>query len=122
IMRSRYGHEKEYIVTVDREITKDFVRGMSGGVPIDENVVTRRCKVTEIDPYTFRIILKQGLNRQIRRMCEYFGYNVVKLVRVRVMNIELGTLKAGRYRDITKKEREELTAILEHAVLQDKDN
>ena len=122
IMRSRYGHEKEYIVTVDREITKDFIRGMSGGVPIDENVVTRRCKVSEIDPYTFRIILKQGLNRQIRRMCEYFGYNVVKLVRIRVMNIELGNLKAGRYRDITKKEREELTAILEHAVLQDKDN
>ncbi len=120
IMRSRYGHEKEYIVTVDREITKDFVRGMSGGVPIDENVVTRRCKVTEIDPYTFRIVLKQGLNRQIRRMCEYFGYNVQKLVRVRIMNIELGNLKAGRYRDITRAEREELMAALKESVLADK--
>lgn len=121
IMRSRYGHEKEYIVTVNKEITRDFVRGMSGGVPIDENVVTRRCKVTEVDPFTFRIILKQGLNRQIRRMCEYFGYDVVRLVRVRVMNIELGTLKAGRYRDITKKEREELTAALAKSVLEDKE-
>ncbi len=63
IMRSRYGHEKEYIVTVDREITADFVRGMSGGVPIDENVVTRRCKVTRIDDFTFRIILKQARSR-----------------------------------------------------------
>ncbi|MCQ2078814.1 MAG: pseudouridine synthase [archaeon] len=121
IMRSRYGHEKEYVVTVDKDITKDFIRGMSGGVPIDENVVTRRCKVSEVDPRTFRIILKQGLNRQIRRMCEYFGYNVVQLVRVRVMNIELGTLRAGRFRDITKKEREDLTAALEKSVLEDKD-
>ena len=120
IMRSRYGHEKEYIVTVDREITKDFVRGMSGGVPIDENVVTRRCKVTEIDQFTFRIILKQGLNRQIRRMCEYFGYGVVKLVRVRIMNIELGNLKSGRYRDISRVEREELLAALRESRLEDK--
>ncbi len=120
IMRSRYGHEKEYIVTVDKEITKDFVRGMSGGVPIDENVVTRRCKVTEIDQFTFRIILKQGLNRQIRRMCEYFGYGVVKLVRVRIMNIELGNLKSGRYRDITRAEREELLAALRESRLEDK--
>lgn len=121
IMRSRYGHEKEYVVTVDKEITKDFVRGMSGGVPIDENVVTRRCKVTQTDAFTFRIILKQGLNRQIRRMCEYFGYGVTKLVRVRVMNIELGTLKAGRFRDITRKEREDLVAALKESVLQKKD-
>ena len=121
IMRSRYGHEKEYVVTVDREITKDFLRGMAGGVPIDENVVTRRCKVSEIDAFTFRIILKQGLNRQIRRMCEYFGYSVVKLVRVRVMNIELGQLKAGRYRDITRRERDELMAILSESRLEDKD-
>ena len=109
IMRSRYGHEKE------------FIRGMAGGVPIDENVVTRRCKVSEIDAFTFRIILKQGLNRQIRRMCEYFGYDVVKLVRVRVMNIELGQLKAGRYRDITRRERDELMAVLSESRLEDKD-
>ena len=93
---------------------------MSGGVPIDENVVTRRCKVTEIDQFTFRIILKQGLNRQIRRMCEYFGYGVVKLVRVRIMNIELGNLKSGRYRDITRVEREELLAALRESRLEDK--
>lgn len=121
IMRSRYGHEKEYIVTVDREITRDFIKGMSGGVPIDENVVTRRCKVTEVDPFTFRIVLKQGLNRQIRRMCDYFGYDVVKLVRVRIININLGNLKSGRYRDITRKEREELLAILSVSELEDKD-
>ena len=121
IMRSRYGHEKEYIVTVDREITKEFLHGMAGGVPIDENTVTRRCKVTDIDPYTFRIILKQGLNRQIRRMCEYFGYRVVKLVRVRVINIKLGNLKSGRYRDLTRNEREELMDILAHSELQQRD-
>ncbi len=121
IMRSRYGHEKEYIVTVDREITRDFIKGMSSGVPIDENVVTRRCKVSEINPFTFRIILKQGLNRQIRRMCDYFGYNVLKLVRVRIININLGNLKSGRYRDLTKKEREELLAILAVSELEDKD-
>ncbi|MCQ2070263.1 MAG: pseudouridine synthase, partial [archaeon] len=86
IMRSRYGHEKEYIVTVDKPVTKEFVKRMSEGVPIDENVVTRRCKVTPIDDFTIKVILKQGLNRQIRRMCEYFGYDVVKLVRVRIMN------------------------------------
>ncbi len=121
IMRSRYGHEKEYIVTVDREITRDFIKGMSSGVPIDENTVTRRCKVSEIDPFTFRIILKQGLNRQIRRMCDYFGYDVLKLVRVRIININLGNLKTGRYRDLTKKEREELLAILAVSELEDKD-
>lgn len=120
IMRSRYGHEKEYIVTVDREITRDFIKGMSSGVPIDENTVTRRCKVSEIDPFTFRIILKQGLNRQIRRMCDYFGYNVLKLVRVRIININLGNLKTGLYRDLTKKEREELLAILAVSELEDK--
>lgn len=121
IMRSRYGHEKEYVVTVNREIVPEFITGMSSGVQIDENTVTRRCKVEEIDPYTFRIILKQGLNRQIRRMCEHFGYGVTKLVRIRVMNIELGSLKSGRYRDITKKEREELMGLISKSELQDKD-
>lgn len=121
IMRSRYGHEKEYVVTLDKDVTDDFLKGMASGVPIDEGVVTRRCKVTEEDPRTIRIILCQGLNRQIRRMCAYFGYGVVKLVRVRVMNIELGNLKPGRYRDISKREREELTALLDRSVLADKD-
>ncbi|MBE6527677.1 MAG: pseudouridine synthase [Thermoplasmata archaeon] len=108
VMRSRGEHEKEYIVTVDRQVTKEFVKGMSSGVPILEDRITKKCFVEKIDDFTFRIILKQGLNRQIRRMCEYFGYGVIKLERVRVMNIKLGKLKEGRYRDITKEEREEL--------------
>lgn len=108
IMHARGEHEKEYIVTVDRTVTKDFVKRMSEGVPIMDGKVTRRCFVEKIDDETFRIILKQGINRQIRRMCEYFGYSVVRLERVRVMNIRLGKLKEGRYRNISKKEREEL--------------
>lgn len=108
VMRSRGEHEKEYIVTVDRPVTDSFIRGMSNGVPILDGRITKKCTVQKIGEKQFRIILKQGLNRQIRRMCEYFGYDVRRLVRVRVMNIELGELKAGRYRDITKKEREEL--------------
>lgn len=121
IMRSRYGHEKEYVVTVDREITGDFISGMERGVDIGEGIVTRRCTVKLVDPYTFDIVLKQGLNRQIRRMCEHFGYGVRKLVRVRVMNITLGNLKPGRYRDISKRERAELTAALAESTLAEKD-
>ena len=108
IMHARGEHEKEYIVTVDRTVTKDFVKRMSEGVPIMDGKVTRRCFVEKIDDETFRIILKQGINRQIRRMCEYFGYSVVRLERLRVMNIRLGKLKEGRYRNISKEEREEL--------------
>lgn len=108
VMRSRGEHEKEYIVTVDKPITDRFIKGMSNGVPILDGRVTKKCLVERIGEKQFRIILRQGLNRQIRRMCEYFGYDVRRLVRVRVMNIELGDLKSGRYRDITRKEREEL--------------
>ena len=108
IMRSRGEHEKEYIVTVDKPVTKAFIKGMSNGVPILEDRITKKCFVEMIGECEFRIILKQGLNRQIRRMCEYFGYDVVRLERIRVMNIELGKLKEGRYRNITKQEREEL--------------
>ena len=81
ILRARYGHEKEYIVTVNKPITKEFVKRMSEGVPILDTV-TKPCVVTVIDKFSFRIILTQGLNRQIRRMCEYLGYRVVKLVRI----------------------------------------
>ena len=112
IMRSRGEHEKEYIVTVDRTVTKEFIKGMSNGVPILEDRITKKCFVEKIDDNTFRIILKQGLNRQIRRMCEYFGYDVIKLERVRIMNIRLGKLKVGRYRNISREEREELFAEL----------
>jgi len=108
VMRSRGEHEKEYIVRVDRPVTKEFIKGMSNGVPILDDRITKKCLVEKIDEDTFRIVLKQGLNRQIRRMCEYFGYEVLELKRVRVMNIQLGKLKEGRYRDITKAEREEL--------------
>lgn len=113
IMRSRGEHEKEYIVTVDKPIDNEFVRKMSNGIPILDGRVTKRCKVEKISDKQFRIILKQGLNRQIRRMCEYCGYDVRRLVRIRVMNIELGDLKEGRYRDITRREREELMRQLE---------
>jgi 23S rRNA pseudouridine2604 synthase len=108
IMRSRNEHDKEYIVTVDKEVTDAFLRKMSDGVRLDDGVVTKRCEVERIWDDQFRIVLMQGLNRQIRRMCEHFGYKVLDLQRVRIMNIELGKLKEGRYRDISKAERAEL--------------
>ena len=113
IMRSRGEHEKEYIVKVDRPVTESFLRGMSKGVPIDVDVVTKKCVVEKLSEHVFRIILRQGLNRQIRRMCEYFGYRVERLKRIRVVNIELGDLEVGEYRNLTKAERKELFRILE---------
>lgn len=107
MMRAGNEHEKEYKVRVNKPVTEEFVRKMSGGVPILDTV-TRKCKVEKIGEYTFRIILTQGLNRQIRRMCEYFGYKVTRLERIRVMNIWLGDLKPGEYRKVSKKEMEEL--------------
>jgi len=112
IMKSRNEHDKEYIVTVDKDITPAFIKGMANGVPILDGRITKRCVVESVGPRMFKIILRQGLNRQIRRMCEHFDYNVVNLKRVRVMNIELGNLKEGRYRDITRSERDELYALL----------
>ncbi len=108
IMRSRFEHDKEYVVTVDKEITDAFLRKMSEGVRLDDGAMTKRCEVERIWDDQFRIVLRQGLNRQIRRMCEHFGYKVLDLQRVRIMNIELGKLKEGRYRDISKAERTEL--------------
>ena len=108
IMRSKYEHEKEYEVRVNKNITKDFIIKMSDGVLLDDGRVTKKCFVETISPREFRIILKQGLSRQIRRMCDQLGYEVRNLKRVRVVNITLGDLKEGRYRDITKREREEL--------------
>lgn len=114
IMKARNYHEKEYEVTVNKRITNEFMQGMRNGVPIaDLNTVTRKCSVKKEGPESFRIVLTQGLNRQIRRMCEYFGYRVTKLRRVRVMNIRLGGLKEGSFRKLTpeeiKKLKEELT-------------
>lgn len=110
ILRAENQHEKEYIVSVNKEITLDFIKKMSSGMPILDTV-TNPCKVSQIDKYTFRIILTQGLNRQIRRMCEYLDYRVVALKRIRIMNILLGRLKTGDYRNVTDKEIEELIRL-----------
>ncbi len=107
ILRVENHHEKEYIVTVNKEINQDFIKKMSEGVPILDTI-TNPCKITQIDRFTFQIILTQGLNRQIRRMCEACGYRVVNLKRIRIMNILLGRLKPGDYRNVTEKEIEEL--------------
>lgn len=111
IMRAGNFHEKEYIVQVNRPVTKDFLQKMGKGVPVLDTV-TRPCPVEKISEDTFRIILTQGLNRQIRRMCEYLGYEVVRLKRVRIMNLTLKGLKKGDYREITKQELRELERLL----------
>ncbi len=107
ILRVENEHEKEYIVTVDHPITKKFVEGMSQGVPI-LGTRTNKCFVKKESKFVFRIILTQGLNRQIRRMCEFFNYKVVTLKRIRIMNIHLGGLGVGQWRDLTKEELREL--------------
>ena len=107
MMRAANKHEKEYKVTVDKEITEDFLKKMASGVPILDTV-TRPCTVKKIGKYTFSIILTQGLNRQIRRMCEALGYEVKDLLSVRVMNITLDGLKDGQYRKLTDQELNEL--------------
>lgn len=103
ILRSENNHEKEYLVIVDRPLTPEFLAGMAGGVAILDTV-TKPCTVTAVGRNSFRIILTQGLNRQIRRMCEVFGYQVRKLERVRIVNISLGALKIGAWRDLTPAE------------------
>jgi 23S rRNA pseudouridine2604 synthase len=112
ILRAENHHEKEYVVTVNKEITLDFIKSMSTGVPILDTI-TNPCKVKQIDKYTFHIILTQGLNRQIRRMCEFLGYRVVSLKRIRIMNIMLGRLRTGDYRNVTEKEIEELNRMFD---------
>ena len=109
ILRARNNHEKEYIVTVNRPITRKFIQQMSNGVPILDTV-TRKCKVEQISKFTFRIILTQGINRQIRRMCEFLDYRVKKLKRVRIMNVELD-LPVGKWRDLTKQELKEINRL-----------
>jgi len=110
ILRARNNHEKEYVVTVNKPVTDEFIDKMGSGVPILDTV-TKKCFVKQIHKNQFRIILTQGLNRQIRRMCEHLDYRVVKLKRIRIMNIELDT-KVGRYRDLTKKELNALNSLL----------
>ncbi|MBQ1785983.1 MAG: 23S rRNA pseudouridine(2604) synthase RluF [Turicibacter sp.] len=107
ILRAENNHEKEYIVSVDKPITPEFVEKMSKGVRI-LGTKTLPCKVEQLSKYEFKIILTQGLNRQIRRMCEALGYEVYRLQRVRIMNIHLGNLPVGQWRDLTKKEKDRL--------------
>jgi len=103
VLRAENEHEKEYVVAVDRPLTPEFLSGLARGVPILDTV-TNPCKVTQVGKNTFRIILTQGLNRQIRRMCEHFGYRVRRLQRVRIMNVHLGTLPVGDWRNLTPSE------------------
>ena len=114
MMRAGNEHEKEYIVTVNKPVTDEFLEKMANGVPILDTV-TRKCKVEKFGKFKFRIILTQGLNRQIRRMCEYCGYKVARLVRVRVMNIKLGDLKPGEYRALTEAEIEKLYELIRNS-------
>ena len=113
ILRARNNHEKEYIVTVDKPINKEFVEKMSNGVPILDTI-TRKCYVEQIAKRKFKIILTQGLNRQIRRMSEYLGYKVTKLKRIRIMNISLD-VPVGKWRYFTEKELEELNKLVSNS-------
>jgi len=112
IMRSRYGHEKEYLVTVDGTVDEGFLRNMSKGVLLDDGTITRDCETYYISKNEFGIILRQGLNRQIRRMCEQFDMNVLTLKRIRVLNIKLDDLRLGEIRSLTKDETDRLYAML----------
>lgn len=111
ILRARNNHEKEYIVTVNRPITDRFIERMANGIPILDTI-TRKCKVEQISNYNFRIILTQGLNRQIRRMCEFLDYDVTALKRTRIINITLD-IPTGRFRDLTEEEITELNQLIE---------
>lgn len=114
ILRERYGHEKEYAVTVNRTFDEAFMRQMSEGVPI-LGTVTKPAKIRRTGARSFRLIITQGLNRQIRRMCEALGYDVVSLQRIRIMNVTLGSLKPGEYRHIGHREMKQMEELLERA-------
>lgn len=107
ILRAGNNHEKEYIVQVNRPINREFIQQMAGGLPI-LGTMTKKCRVQQIDEYTFSIILTQGLNRQIRRMCEFLQYEVVRLKRIRIMHIFLGKLRPGQWRELTREETQAL--------------
>ncbi|MDO5977953.1 23S rRNA pseudouridine(2604) synthase RluF [Flavivirga spongiicola] len=115
ILRASNNHEKEYIVKVDKPISQTFITRMSGGIPLAElNRVTKKCKVEKLSTYQFKIILTQGLNRQIRRMCEYLNYEVETLKRVRIMNIKMD-MPIGEYRELTKEEFDELNNLISNS-------
>ena len=111
ILRAGNNHEKEYIVSVNKKITDNFITKMSNGIPI-LGTVTQKCKVKKLGDFTFQIILTQGLNRQIRRMCEYLDYEVTKLKRERIMNVSLGNLKVGDWRELTSEEMKEINKMI----------
>ncbi|MGG2016549.1 pseudouridine synthase [Bacillus sp. S10(2024)] len=111
MMRSEHGHEKEYIVTVDKPFDDAFLKGMAGGVTIRDGK-TNPCDIYRISDLVFRIILTQGMNRQIRRMCRAFGYTVTRLERIRIMNITIDGIETGQWRDLTEEELSELLALL----------
>lgn len=113
ILRAENKHEKEYIVSVDKPITSEFLKQMASGVRI-LGTKTLPCKIEQLSKYEFKIILTQGLNRQIRRMCEALGYEVCRLQRIRIMNIHLSNLRVGQWRDLTKKEKAQLFADLNY--------
>jgi 23S rRNA pseudouridine2604 synthase len=118
ILRAGNKHEKEYVVTVNKPLTPSMISAMANGVPI-MGVTTKKCKVVQESENTFRIILIQGLNRQIRRMCEHFGYDVIKLERVRIMNIDLKGLPLGDWRDLTENELKVIYSLLEDSSSED---
>ncbi|MES2416584.1 MAG: 23S rRNA pseudouridine(2604) synthase RluF [Bacteroidota bacterium] len=111
ILRAGNNHEKEYIVTVNKPLTDQFITGMAKGVPV-LGVMTKKCKIVKESPFVFKIVLIQGLNRQIRRMCEYFGFEVTKLERVRIMNITLKGLPIGDWRELTEEEQTEIFKMI----------
>jgi 23S rRNA pseudouridine2604 synthase len=111
ILRAGNNHEKEYFVSVDKSITEDFIEQMANGIPI-LGTVTKRCYIEKISDKIFKIILTQGLNRQIRRMCEYLDYEVTKLKRTRIMNVELGYLQTGDWRELTDEEMKEINKMI----------
>lgn len=111
ILRAGNMHEKEYVVKVKQAITPKFIQKMGAGVPILDTV-TKKCKVTKLDDYTFQIILTQGLNRQIRRMCAHLGYEVTKLKRTRIMNVKLGKLAVGKWRNLSEQEIEQIQKMV----------
>lgn len=114
ILRAGNKHEKEYVVTVDKPVTDEFIMGMSGGVPI-MGQTTKKCKVSRVAPFVFNIVLIQGLNRQIRRMCEYFGYQVVKLERVRIMDISLKGIVMGDWRELDEQEIQKVMSRIDQS-------
>jgi len=122
ILRASNNHEKEYIVKVDKPISQTFIERMGGGIPLaDLNKVTKKCQVKKLSTYEFKIILTQGLNRQIRRMCEYLNYEVETLKRVRIMNITLD-MPVGKYRELSKNEFKELNGLISNSTKEFKPN